>query len=87
MLVSLVSDYTKLSKKSCYDDRYGSYYTIQEAMTACSSDENCQGVYDIGCDAQGGDIYLCPTSATFKDDNQMHITDPTSCIYQKHETG
>ena len=56
-------------------------------MTACSSDGNCQGVYDNGCDAQGGDIFLCPISATFKDDNQMHITDPTSCIYQKHETG
>ena len=75
-----VSDYTKLSENNCYDDRYGSYYTIQEAMTDCSSDGNCQGVYDAGCDAQGGDIYLCSTSATF-------VNGSTSCVYQKYETG
>ena len=50
-------------------------------MTACSADGNCKGVYDNGCDAKANDIYLCPTSATYR--NSMG----GSCIYQKNENG
>ena len=49
-------------------------------MTACSGDANCQGVYDNGCDAGANDIFLCPTSATYRNSSR-------SCIYQKNENG
>ena len=73
-----VSEYMKLNKKFC-SGRYGTYRTIQSAMTACSTDANCQGVYDKGCDATGYLIDLCPTSAIYKDSEEG------SCIYQKNK--
>ena len=69
-----------LDKKHCYEDRYGSFSTIQSAKDACSNDPNCQGVYDQGCDSDANDIYLCPTSATYE-------TSSSSCIFQKNENG
>ena len=50
-------------------------------MTACLTDENCQGIYDNGCDNEAHRIYLCPTSATYKDSAKA------SCIYQKNKYG
>jgi len=71
-------EYTKLSLKHCYPNKYGSYSSLQSAVTACSADRNCQGVYDQGCETGAGNIYLCSTSAT-------HTSSEGSCIYQKKE--
>ena len=49
-------------------------------MTACSADGNCQGIYDNGCDVGANDIFLCPTSATYRNSSR-------SCIYQRNENG
>ena len=60
----------------CYNERYGSYTTIQAAKDACISDSNCQGVYDQGCDAGANDIFLCPIGISYSSSS-------ASCIYQK----
>ena len=73
----MLSAYTKLDKEHCINDRYGYYSTIQSAKNACWKDENCQGVYDIGCDAKGNHG-LCPTSASY-------MTSEGSCIYRKNK--
>ena len=72
--------YAKLRSKHCSDDKYGSYTTIEAAQNACTRDNNCQGVYDEGCDALAGldGIFLCPKNAPYR-------TSGSSCIYQKVE--
>ena len=65
----------------CNNDEYGSYVTIEEAKNACTSDNNCKGVYDHGCDAGAGrfGITLCAITATYQTSTE------NSCIYQKME--
>ena len=79
-IIFIVLGYSKLLGKSCYPDRYGRFSTMQSAMAACSADGNCQGVYDKGCNVGANDIFLCPTSATYRDSSR-------SCIYQNNENG
>ena len=56
-------------------ESYGSYATLEEAKTVCASDNNCQGVYDIGCTGDSSmssekifgkyrlqGVHLCPNS-------------------------
>ena len=80
MFVSVTSEYKKMDKKHCYDDRYGRFSTIQSAKDACSNDTNCQGVYDQGCNSRANEIFLCPTSATYE-------TSSSSCIFHKNGNG
>ena len=68
--------YEKITLKECWDDKYETYDTVKLAQQACSIDNNCQGVYDAGCNAEANDIYLCPKAATYG-------TSGSSCIYQK----
>lgn len=72
---------SKLKKKHCYHDKYGTYDTLKDAQQACSIDDNCQGVLPaLVCYPLAGRIYLCPKTATYEDDD-----DNVSCIYHKSE--
>jgi len=65
--------YKKLEKMVC-SHIVGDYATIQEAISACSKDADCQAIYDSGCD--GRTFSRCTKDAT------MSIS-PVSCIYEK----
>ena len=66
--------YAKTVKKECFDDKYGSYETLDEAMFACAMDENCEKIYDQGC--IGGPYSLCPW-------NSPEYKSSGSCLYTK----
>ena len=78
LYVSDFIGYVKLSRKHCFNGKYGSYSTLEAAIDDCKGDSNCGGVYDQGCDAGFKDIFLCesPTNYRFSVD---------SCIYEKTE--
>ena len=71
-------DFTLLSEKHCL---FGtildspSYPTLDEAQSACASNQNCTGVYDFLCDNEDS-FFLC--SQPDFDDSGFR-----SCIYQK----
>ena len=74
----MVSDqaYKKEGKKYCGLDAYGSYNTLSEAQTACTSDENCAAIFDNTCDNVG--FKLCPTGYSKK-------KSWSSCLYVKNQ--
>ena len=43
----------KLKLCNCYDYGLGRYKTLERAQSACTIDNNCQGVSDIFCDETG----------------------------------
>ena len=47
------SGFTRLENKHCDNAKHGHYVDIKAAMNVCSSDQNCFGVYDGGCDGEG----------------------------------
>ena len=71
----LDSCYTKLKFKYC-SRRYGEYDTVEEAKLACTSDFNCQAVYDIGCDGHKNH-YLCSSDSVYMGSHM------SSCVYHK----
>ena len=68
--------YVKRGRMECYSDRYEDYSTLEGSQSACTRDNNCQGVYDLGCDAVGS-FYLCPLNA------QLAFSFGRSCVYTK----
>ena len=48
-------------------------------MDACKADAFCAGVYDQGCDAEAGDIFLCGLG--------NFAFSGTSCIYKPQSPG
>ena len=66
--------FAKTTKKECFDDKYGSYKTLDEAMLACAVDKNCEKIYDQGC--AGGPFSLCPW-------NSPEHKSSGSCLYTK----
>ena len=70
--------YSKLSYKHCWDDRKGSYSTIDKAKDACNQNTDCKGVYVQDCNADPNNIYLCPSNAVFRNSS-------SSCIHEKIE--
>ena len=69
-----VLGYTKDDKECLRNYAYGGYSSLQDAQSACDSDNNCWGVYDKLCDNQG--FSLCPWWG--------YNSDPSSsCIYWK----
>ena len=56
-------------------DKYGNYFSLKSAKSACSVDINCKAVYDEHCDNEGT-FYLCPATATLE--SSQH-----SCVYEK----
>ena len=70
-----VTPYTKLEKTRC--SGYGKWYvTIEDARTACSSDENCGAFWDSGCN---NDIfYICPKGYA--------ESSSSGCLYVKPES-
>ena len=62
-----------MSDKTCYNN-YNSYDTINEAISACTLDSGCGGVYDGKCDGTG--FSLCPTGI-------IYGISVDSCIHQK----
>merc|ERR1712139_160121 len=72
-----IQDWTIQSRSHCYDGRLGSVYdTLLAAQTACASDAQCNGVYDIGCD--GATYHACDRSIAWD-------TSGSSCIHIKPE--
>ena len=69
--------YERQNLKHCYPNKYGAYSTLALAKSACNSDLNCRGVYDLSCD-NSGSFYLCPISAGLRKSG-------SSCVYQKKE--
>ena len=55
---------------------YGSYNSLNDAMSACTADATCGKVYDENCDNQ--DVFkLC------KKNTQVIVASSGSCIYEK----
>ena len=52
---------------------------MKEAQLECTADNDCQGVYDGGCDSSGP-YYLCSLSAQLESSG-------SSCVYTKHKKG
>ena len=67
--------FAKTGKRHCFDDKYGSYNTLEEAEFACANDEKCEKVYDQGCN-NIDDFTLCPWNST-------EFVSSVSCIYTK----
>jgi hypothetical protein len=69
--------YTKIEKKHCWSEKYGSYPTVEAAKSDCSSDTACTGVYDRDCDGEADDIYLCGAVPN------GYTASGASCVYKK----
>ena len=62
----------------CSDQAFGSYRSLEEAKTACSSMVHCSGVYVLDCQEISGNIHLCPSEQHYT--YSLHYN---SCIYHK----
>ena len=67
--------FIEISKAHCFDERYGSYKSLEEALLVCAADKNCGKVYDQGCNNED-DYALCP----FK---SKELVSTVSCMYAK----
>ena len=56
-LLHSVLVWEKKEKVHCSGAHYGNYETMEAAISACTSDDNCSALYDGSCDNQG--FYLC----------------------------
>ena len=70
-----VLGYTKEYTTCLMNSAYGGYSSLQDAQSACDSDNNCWGVYDEFCDNQG--FSLCPYWG------HNSVPSANSCIYWK----
>ena len=66
----------RLDSKHCASSKYGAYFSLSTAQSACDSDPNCFGVYDYGCD-DSNTFNLCPISEGLSD------SATGSCVYEK----
>ena len=89
-------EYFKQDLQECDVDAYGlgNYSTLEGAQSACTADNNCQGVYDFFCVETGtlnailkfigyifgppGGFYFCPKHAQLR-------TSKASCVYTKRK--
>ena len=59
---------------------YGNYSKFYDAMKACSSNANCQGIYDNDCKSKRSmyslDLHLCTATASYQESE-------AGCFYQK----
>ena len=62
----------------CVQD-YGNFETFKEAKEACSSDANCNAIYDHHCD-NDDDFVLCAKNTELK----MSVMG--SCVYPKKKS-
>ena len=58
-------------------DKYGNYFSLKSAQSACTLDTDCKAVYDEHCNSEGT-IYLCPATATLTPSQH-------SCVYEKRK--
>ena len=70
----LIASFTKTASRSCYQNDYGRYDTLDEAKLACSNDSECSGIYDVFCN--GPPFVLCPMKEDLK-------YSKSSCTYIK----
>ena len=64
-----------MEKKSCRGF-YGSYDSLNDAISYCEADSDCDKVYDENCDSQG--VYqLCTTGTKVKQSKSR------SCVYRR----
>ena len=68
-------EYKNVSSTWCYRN-YGDYSSLTSAKLACTSDSNCQAIYDQRCNDAGA-FTLCPNSTIFE------YSSYGSCIYSK----
>lgn len=66
--------FIKTERRSCYQNDYGRYNTLDDAKFACSNDSECLGIYDVYCN--GPPFYLCPKGKELK-------ISKSSCTYIK----
>ena len=69
-----LESFTK-EQKSCYDNKYGSFATMQDAKLVCLEDSKCIGVYDQHCDGENS-FSLCPREHDLE-------SSTSSCTYIK----
>ena len=67
--------FIKLPERSCLNDKYGNYDSLQAAKDACKKDANCFYVYDEFCD-NIGPIHLCQKNVTL-----LKSATSKSCVY------
>ena len=60
----IIASFTKTASRSCYQNDYGRYETLDEAKYACSNDSECSGIYDVFCN--GPPFVLCPKKEDLK---------------------
>ena len=72
LYILLEPSYVKV-ERSCYGNDYDTYNTLEKATSACSSDDNCQAVYDFKCDNKGP-FTLCSKDVTLQSSSR-------SCAY------
>ena len=59
LTASTIKEYHKEPQTQCEKKAYGSYSSLNQAESACTSDADCAAVYDPDCDGSGT-FYLCP---------------------------
>ena len=73
------TSWVKQSLKHCSGNTVGSAYSyLSAAQAACSTNSQCSGVYDSGCD-NSGSFYQC--------DSASLQTSSSSCVYTRSGTG
>ena len=75
---SISIGYEEVKLKHCWEKKYNYYSNLQEAKAACTSDRNCIGVYDHGCERKG--YYLCPKGSM---EDVWYANDIQSCVHTK----
>ena len=68
--------YIKEEKSYCSSGEYGSYDTLSDAQSTCTSDANCAAIFDNFCDKVG--FKLCSTGYVKK-------KSWSSCLYIKNQ--
>ena len=69
--------YVNIAKHHCFDDQYGSYKSLEDAIFVCNQDDRCGKVYDQGCKGHLQDKFaLCPHGS-------KELTSTVSCLYAK----
>ena len=84
IIYSLSADfnYRKIHGHQCMSTTYRPSYNWEDAKIACSSDQNCVGVYDNYCDDKSP-FYLCSKVREHIYTHENSNRDSISCIHEK----
>ena len=80
-IVYIIADFTKISDQQCIEEGSAQgiwwYQTLDEALSACSKNTSCVGIYDDGCDNENNFAICIEGISPFKDSH--------GCVYKKSE--